>query len=85
MTDVLFPDLSQARPDAEGVVATWYVRDGEAVTQGQLLAEVQVDKAAVEVFAPVAGTVQLLVGDQSRTTFLVRRAMASSRSLRESV
>jgi pyruvate/2-oxoglutarate dehydrogenase complex dihydrolipoamide acyltransferase (E2) component len=61
MTDVLFPQLSKERPDSEGVVATWFVTDGERVQADQLIAEVQVDKVAVEVPAPTAGTIQLLV------------------------
>lgn len=61
MTDVLFPPLSESQPDTEGVLATWYVAEGETVAAGQLLGEVQVDKVDAEVTAPVAGTVHLLV------------------------
>lgn len=60
MTDVLFPILSRERPEAEGVVATWFVTDGQVVTAGQLLAEIQVDKASQEVPAPVDGVVHIL-------------------------
>lgn len=63
MTDVPFPPLSEAKPDTVGVLATWYVADGEGVTENQLLAEVQVDKVDAEVSAPVAGTVHLLVAE----------------------
>lgn len=63
MTEVLFPTLSLERPEAEGVVATWFVDDGQVVTAGQLLAEVQVDKVAQEVAAPTAGVVQLLTSE----------------------
>jgi pyruvate/2-oxoglutarate dehydrogenase complex dihydrolipoamide acyltransferase (E2) component len=63
MTDVLFPPLDETRPDTEGVLATWYVADGEQVTEGQLLGEVQVDKVDAEVTAPSAGTVRLLVAE----------------------
>jgi pyruvate/2-oxoglutarate dehydrogenase complex dihydrolipoamide acyltransferase (E2) component len=44
MTDILFPQLSMERPDSEGVVATWFVSDGDNVQADQLIAEVQVDK-----------------------------------------
>lgn len=63
MTDVLFPPLDETRPDTEGVLATWYVSDGEQVSEGQLLGEVQVDKVDAEVTAPAAGTVRLLVAE----------------------
>ena len=61
--NVTFPPLDASRPDAEGVLATWYVTDGEQVTEGQLLGEVQVDKVDAEVTAPAAGTVRLLVAE----------------------
>ncbi|GHE82243.1 hypothetical protein GCM10017786_11290 [Amycolatopsis deserti] len=60
MTDVLFPLLSEKDPDAEGVVATWFVHDGERVAEGDLLAEVALDKADVEISSPAAGIVRLL-------------------------
>ena len=68
MTDVLFPPLSKEQPDSEGVVATWFVADGETVQAGQLLAEVQVDKVAAEVPAPAPGVVHLLVAEEATVT-----------------
>lgn len=65
MTEVPFPPLSKERPDAEGVLATWFVTDGQTVTADQLLAEVQVDKVSVEVPAPTAGVVHLLVEEEA--------------------
>ena len=65
MTDVLFPPLSKESPESEGVVATWFVADGDTVAADQLLAEVQVDKVAAEVPAPRAGTVHLLVAEEA--------------------
>lgn len=61
MTDVLFPPLSTQRPDAEGVVTRWFVADGETVSAGQLVAEVQVDKVDAEVVAPAGGVLRVLV------------------------
>ena len=61
MTDVLFPAVSEQQPDSEGVLSTWFVIDGEVVREDQLIAEVQVDKVAVEVPAPRAGVIALLV------------------------
>jgi pyruvate/2-oxoglutarate dehydrogenase complex dihydrolipoamide acyltransferase (E2) component len=68
MTDVLFPPMSKERSDAEGVVSTWFVADGERVTAGQLLAEVQVDKVAADVQAPASGTIRLLVAEDEAVT-----------------
>ena len=65
MTDVVFPSLSEETPDAEGVLATWFVSEGAAVSADQLLAEVQVDKVSADVLAPSAGVVHLLVDEDS--------------------
>ena len=62
---VVFPPLSKERPDAEGVLATWFVSEGSTVAPDQLLAEVQVDKVAAEVPAPAAGVVHLLVDEEA--------------------
>ncbi|MBB2890469.1 biotin/lipoyl-containing protein [Flexivirga oryzae] len=56
MTDVLFPQISQKDPEAQGTLATWFADDGSAVTEGDLLAEVAVDKVDMEVLAPCSGT-----------------------------
>lgn len=61
MADIVFPHLSKENPGAEGVVATWFVDDGTTVTEGQLVAEVAVDKVDVEVLAPHAGTIRIVV------------------------
>lgn len=63
MTDVPFPPLSKDNPDTEGVLATWYVADGETVRADQLIAQVQVDKVDAEVVAPEAGVIHLLVAE----------------------
>jgi pyruvate/2-oxoglutarate dehydrogenase complex dihydrolipoamide acyltransferase (E2) component len=68
MTEVRFPPMSQEQPDAVGVVATWYVADGEAVAVDQVLADVQVEKVAAEVPAPVAGTIRLRVQEEQEVT-----------------
>ena len=65
MTNVLFPALSREKPDAEGVVSTWFVNDGERVAAGQLIAEVAVDKVDQEVNAPVDGTITVVVAEGS--------------------
>jgi pyruvate/2-oxoglutarate dehydrogenase complex dihydrolipoamide acyltransferase (E2) component len=64
VADVRFPELSKEEPDAEGVLATWFVSDGDQVAGGQLLGEVMVDKASGDVLAPAAGRVRLLVAEE---------------------
>ncbi|HEU4542148.1 MAG TPA: biotin/lipoyl-containing protein [Jiangellaceae bacterium] len=65
MTDVPFPAVADKGPGSEGVVSTWFVRDGDIVTMDQLIAEIQVDKVAAEVPAPAAGTIRLLVPEEA--------------------
>ena len=64
MAEVFFPQLSEEDPAAEGVLATWFVSDGDQVASGQLLGEVMVDKVSGEVVAPAAGHVRLLVAEE---------------------
>ena len=62
-TEVPFPMMSENDPGAEGVVGTWFVEHGEPVTEGQVIAEVQVDKVSQDVEAPVAGVMYQLVAE----------------------
>jgi pyruvate/2-oxoglutarate dehydrogenase complex dihydrolipoamide acyltransferase (E2) component len=68
VTEVLFPPLSKETPSAEGILATWFVSDGAAVSADQLIAEVQVDKVSADVVAPVAGVIRLLVAEEAVVT-----------------
>jgi pyruvate/2-oxoglutarate dehydrogenase complex dihydrolipoamide acyltransferase (E2) component len=75
VTEVRFPVLKESEPDAEGLLATWFVEDGDEVGAGQLLAEVQVDKSSEDVHSESAGTVSLAVaeGDVVRQGSVVAR------------
>lgn len=59
-TDVLMPVLTE--PGEDGVVTAWMVDEGETCKQGQLIAEIQVEKVSDEVFAPESGLVTDRVG-----------------------
>ncbi|MFC4002860.1 biotin/lipoyl-containing protein [Prauserella oleivorans] len=61
MTDIPFPAVSEQEPEAEGVVSTWFAEEGQQVSEGDLIAEVAVDKVDVEVPAPASGVLRLLV------------------------
>jgi pyruvate/2-oxoglutarate dehydrogenase complex dihydrolipoamide acyltransferase (E2) component len=61
--EIVFPEISK-EPGATGVVATWFAGDGEAVAQGQVIAELMVDKVSVDVEAPIAGILHTLVGEE---------------------
>ena len=56
----LLPDLGEGLAEAE--LITWKVKAGDTVKESQTLAEMQTDKALVEVPSPWAGTVTEICG-----------------------
>jgi len=50
-----FPDIGEGI--TEGEIVRWLVQEGDAVEEDQTLAEVETDKAVVEIPSPYAGTV----------------------------
>lgn len=57
---VRLPDVGEGVAEAE--IVAWHVGVGDAVTSDSVVAEVLTDKATVEIYAPVAGTVRSLNG-----------------------
>lgn len=55
VTEFRFPDLGEGI--AEGEVKRWLVKEGDLVAKDQSLAEVETDKAVVEMPSPVSGKV----------------------------
>jgi len=65
MSEVIsFPVMSKDET-AQGVLATWFVRTGETVKAGQVIAEVMVDKVSMDVEAPMDGVVTCLVEEEA--------------------
>jgi pyruvate dehydrogenase E1 component beta subunit len=62
MTDVLMPALSPTME--EGTLAKWLVKPGDTVTAGQVIAEIETDKATMEVEAVDEGVVEALLVDE---------------------
>ncbi|CAB4326439.1 MULTISPECIES: pyruvate dehydrogenase complex dihydrolipoamide acetyltransferase [unclassified Brucella] len=63
--EVVLPALSAGMEDA--VIARWLKAEGDAVSKGDLIAEVETDKATMELEAEVDGRIgQLLVKDGAR-------------------
>lgn len=49
----------------EAIIANWFVREGTAVTEGDPIAEIQIEKVSIDVPAPVTGEIaEILVGEQ---------------------
>ncbi len=55
------PDVGEGVAEAE--LVAWHVAVGDAVTPDSVVAEVLTDKATVEIYAPVAGTVSAIHGE----------------------
>lgn len=60
-TEVIMPRVDMDM--TEGKVAFWYVKNGDTVSKGQVIFEIETDKASMEVDAPVAGTIQGIQGE----------------------
>src|SRR5690606_41705977 len=62
MTDILMPALSPTME--EGVLAKWHVKAGDTVKAGDVIAEIETDKATMEVEAVDEGEVaEILVAE----------------------
>ncbi|HTV68824.1 MAG TPA: pyruvate dehydrogenase complex dihydrolipoamide acetyltransferase [Rhizobiaceae bacterium] len=49
---------------ATGQISRWFVTDGQSVKQGDVLFEIETDKAAMEIDAPASGTVRNISGKE---------------------
>ncbi|WP_435180576.1 2-oxo acid dehydrogenase subunit E2 [Halorussus sp. AFM4] len=56
------PDVGEGV--AEGEIVSWLVEEGDPVTEDQAVAEVETDKAIVEVPSPVNGTVREILAEE---------------------
>src|SRR5580698_1737078 len=59
MTDVLMPALSPTME--EGTLAKWHVKVGDTVKSGDVIAEIETDKATMEVEAVDEGAIEALL------------------------
>ena len=59
MTDILMPALSPTME--EGTLAKWLVKEGDAVRAGDVIAEIETDKATMEVEAVDEGVVESIL------------------------
>jgi pyruvate dehydrogenase E1 component beta subunit len=65
MTDILMPALSPTME--EGALAKWHIKAGDSVEAGQVIAEIETDKATMEVEAVDEGVVsEILVPEGSQ-------------------
>jgi pyruvate/2-oxoglutarate dehydrogenase complex dihydrolipoamide acyltransferase (E2) component len=60
--EVRMPSLSPSM--TEGSLARWLKKEGDAVDVGDALAEIETDKAVVEIEAPAAGLITRILKSQ---------------------
>ena len=61
-TSVIMPALEMAQET--GKLVTWYKREGEAVTKGEILMAIETDKAVIEIEAEASGTLGAVSAQQ---------------------
>ncbi|MDX1575437.1 MAG: pyruvate dehydrogenase complex dihydrolipoamide acetyltransferase, partial [Kiloniellales bacterium] len=72
--NILMPALSPTM--TEGTLAKWHVKEGDEVTSGDVLAEIETDKATMEVEAIDEGTVGKLFVDEGAEGVPVNQVIA---------
>ena len=83
---IKMPDIGEGIAEVE--LVGWHVKEGETVTEDQILADVMTDKANVEIPSPVAGKVLKLGGEVGKTmavgSELIRLEVEGAGNVRES-
>src|ERR1700694_339608 len=65
MADVTMPRLSDTME--EGTIASWLKKPGEQVTRGEVIAQIETDKATMDLTAFEAGTLQEILDPEGST------------------
>src|SRR5699024_5506768 len=71
MTDILMPRLSDTME--EGVISRWNVKVGDEVTKGDILGEIETDKATMDFEAYDTGVVSSLLVEEGATVAIGER------------
>ena len=73
--EIRMPALSPTM--TEGVLSRWLVKKGDAIRSGDVIAEIETDKATMEVEAVEDGVVTQLMIDEGTTSVLVGTVIAT--------
>jgi 2-oxoglutarate dehydrogenase E2 component (dihydrolipoamide succinyltransferase) len=63
--EILMPQLGETV--AEGTIATWHKKEGDTVAVDEILMDIETDKVATEVPAPIAGTLSKIHVQEGET------------------
>jgi len=64
-TELTMPMLGEVME--EGLVSSWKVAEGDTVGEGQIVLEIETDKAMAEVEAPASGTLTKILVQEGET------------------
>ena len=73
--DILMPALSPTME--EGTIAKWFVKEGDQVKSGDILAEIETDKATMEFEAVEDGIIDQIIRPEGLETIKVNEKIAS--------
>ncbi|MBW7473145.1 2-oxoglutarate dehydrogenase complex dihydrolipoyllysine-residue succinyltransferase [Paenibacillus oenotherae] len=65
MSDIKVPEMGESI--TEGTIAKWYVKEGDRVNSGDVLAELETDKVNLEISAEESGVIEALVRQEGET------------------
>ncbi|HEY1297566.1 MAG TPA: lipoyl domain-containing protein, partial [Chloroflexota bacterium] len=65
MAEVTMPRLSDTME--EGTIASWLKKPGEQVSKGEVIAQIETDKATMDLTAFEAGTLQEILAPEGTT------------------
>ena len=74
ITEILMPALSPTME--EGTLSKWFIKEGDKVSAGDIIAEIETDKATMEFEAVDEGTVTKLIITEGTDGVLVNSAIA---------
>ena len=80
--DILMPALSPTME--EGTIAKWFVKEGDQVKSGDILAEIETDKATMEFEAVEDGVIDQIIRPEGLETIKVNEKIASLITIDES-
>ncbi|MDH3690745.1 MAG: lipoyl domain-containing protein [Gammaproteobacteria bacterium] len=66
--DVALPKWSETMEDAD--IGEWLVKVGDRVTKGQPLANIETEKATLELESPAAGVVEAILAEVGQTVMV---------------
>ena len=64
-TELAMPKLGEVME--EGTVASWKVREGQTVKEGEIVLVIEMDKATAEIESPAAGVVTKILVPEGQT------------------